>query len=330
MNRRNLVLAGALLFQLILVAVVLWPRSRAAGEEGQALFADVEAAQIVALSISDANGETINLAREAGSWVLADADGYPCQEGKVPELLAKLVGLKSGSLVTQTSASHKRLKVAEDDYERRIEFELADGTRHQLFIGSSPTFNAAHIRVAGQDEVYLTSNLSATDAGIQPTSWVDRTYFSVTRADVVGLTVENENGEFGFVKVGDDWSLKDLTPDETFNLTNFQTLLSRASSVAMVRPLGREEQESYGLQSPRAVVTIRTHNDEEGDKVYTLRVGAQDAQDNSYVITSSESPYYVRVSEFTAQDFVEKSRDDYLELPPTATPVDEVTPTPEG
>ncbi len=330
MNRRNLVLVGTLILQIILVAVVLWPRSGAAGEEGQSLFPDVEAAQIVALSITDASGETINLARESGSWVLPDADDYPCQEGKVPELLIKLVELRSGSLVTQTSASHKRLKVAEDDFERRIEFELADGSRHQLYLGSSPTFSATHVRVAGQDEVYLTSDLSATDTSTQPTSWVERTYFSVTRADVVGLTVENESGEFGFVKINDDWSLKDLAPDETFNLTNFQTLLSRASSIAMVRPLGQEELEGYGMQSPRAVVTIRTHSDDEGDKVYTLRVGAQDAQDNSYVMTSSESPYFVRVSEFTAQDFVDKSRDDYLELPPTATPMDEVTPTPEG
>ncbi len=330
MNRRNLVLVGALVLQLILVVVVLWPRSTASSGEEQSLFPGLEAAQIVKLSITDATGETINLARVAGSWVLPDADDYPCQEGKVPELITKLLGLSADSLVTKTSASHKRLKVAEDDFERRIVFELADGTRNELFVGSSPTYGAAHIRLGGQDEVYLTSGLSATDAGTQATAWVDRSYFSVTRDDVVSLTVQNENGELGFLKVGDMWSLKDLEPDETFNNTSFQTLLGRASSVSMVRPLGREEQESYGLQAPSAVVTIRTHSDEEGDKTYTLRVGAQDAQDNSYVLISSESPYYVRVSEFTAQEFVEKSRDDYLELPPTPTPVDAVTPTPEG
>lgn len=329
MNRRNLVLVGTLLLQLLLVVVVLWPRSTASSGEGESLFPDVEAAQIVALSITDAAGETINLASVGGSWVLPDADDYPCQEGMVPGLITKLLGLRTDSLVTQTSTSHKPLKVSEDDFERRIVFELADGTRHELFVGSSPTYGATHIRLAGQNEVYLTSGFSATDAGTLATAWVDRTYFSVTRDDVVSLTVANQNGEFGFVNVGDMWSLKDQAPDETLNNTNFQTLLGRATSVSLVRPLGREEEESYGLQSPSAVVTIRTHSDE-GDKTYTLRLGAQDAQDNSYVLISSESPYYVRVSEFTAQEFVEKSRDDYLELPPTPTPVEDVTPTPEG
>jgi hypothetical protein len=40
------------------------------------------------------------------------------------------------------------------------------------------------------------------------------------------------------------------------------------------------------------------------------------------VIISSESPYYVRASEFAVQSFVENARQDFLELPPTpeATP----------
>jgi hypothetical protein len=37
-------------------------------------------------------------------------------------------------------------------------------------------------------------------------------------------------------------------------------------------------------------------------------------------VISSESPYYVRVSEYTVKDFVEKARDGFLELPPTPTP----------
>lgn len=332
LNRRNLVLVGTLILQMILVAVVLWPRSTESSGEGQSLFPGVEAAQVVALSISDATGETIDLASSAGSWVLPDADNYPCQEGKVPDLLAKLVALRGDSLVTQTGDSHKRLKVAEDDFVRRIEFELADGTRYQLYVGSSPTFSATHIRVEGQNQVYLTSELSSSDAGTQATAWVDRTYFSVTRGDIVELTLENDNGQLGFVKVGEDWSLKDLALDEAFSDSSFQSLLSRASSISMLRPLGREDQESYGLQRPTAVVTIRTHSDDGGDKTYTLSIGAQDAQDSSYVIKSSESPYYVRVSEFTVQEFVDKARDDYLELPPTPTPTpaEEATPTPEG
>jgi hypothetical protein len=49
-------------------------------------------------------------------------------------------------------------------------------------------------------------------------------------------------------------------------------------------------------------------------------VGAQSEEDNSYVVSSSESPYYVRVADYTVENFVERVRDDFLELPPTPTP----------
>jgi hypothetical protein len=66
---------------------------------------------------------------------------------------------------------------------------------------------------------------------------------------------------------------------------------------------------------------------EERDHACVRRVGTQDAGDLSYVVDSSESPYYVRVSEFTVKDFVEKAREDFLVVPPTPAP--EATPTGE-
>ncbi|NIV28343.1 MAG: hypothetical protein GWN58_02160, partial [Anaerolineae bacterium] len=55
-------------------------------------------------------------------------------------------------------------------------------------------------RAAGQDEVYLTSDLSASDLGVQPTDWTDRIYLSVPQDQVMRLSLENQNGEFTFVR----------------------------------------------------------------------------------------------------------------------------------
>lgn len=52
----------------------------------------------------------------------------------------------------------------------------------------------------------------------------------------------------------------------------------------------------------------------------TVRVGAQNPDDESYAVKSSESPYYVQVAGYAVQDLVDKTRDDFLELPPTPTP----------
>lgn len=323
MNRFNQILVGVLVLQIVVAAIVLFPRPTASGE-GERLFAGVEAERIVGLTITGADGERIHLAKVDGGWALSEADDYPVGEGKVPPLLDKLSGLEAARLVTQTSGSHKRLGVAEDSYERLVEFEMDDGTHHRLFVGTSPSFGVAHVRAAGQDEVYLASDLSASEVGVQATDWADRNYFSVARDQVVALTLENESGRFEFAKKGDAWTMQGLASDEVLDETAVETVLSRATSVAMLRPLGREEKAEYGMGKPSAVVTLQTSSEEGGERTYVLRVGAKDPADNGYTLISSESPYYVRVNEFAVKDLIEKVRDDFLELPPT--PTSEATP----
>ncbi len=319
MSRTNRILAAVLAVQILLVAVAFWPKP-ASVAGGESLFASLEAEQITQLTIGDETGNQVRLAKEMGNWVLSEADDYPCTENKVPEFLEKIVALKTNRLVTQTPASHKRLKVAGDAFERRIELELADGTTHRLYLGTSPSYGTIHVRADGQNEVYLAS-LLASDAGALASNWVDTLYFSVVQDQLVALTLENNNGRFEFEKdEAGAWTMKDLAADETLNENNVTGLASRVSSLRMLRPLGKTEQSEYGLQESLAVVTIQTRDEAEAVETHTIRVGAKSDEDNSYVVISSESPYYVRVSEYTVKDFVEKMRDDFLELPPTPTP----------
>jgi hypothetical protein len=321
MNRLNQILVVLLVLQVVVAAIILVPRPAPAGE-GESLFPDVEASRIVGLTITGANGETLQLAKHDGAWVLPEADDYPVQEDKVPPVLDKLAALQADRLVTETTGSHRRLKVAEDEFERLVEFELDDGSRYRLYVGSSPSYGATHIRAEGQEEVYLTSELSAQDLGTAASAWVDRAYLDLPEDQIVALTVENANGSLDLRNMGDaGWMLTDQADDETLDQSTVTSLANRAAYITLLEPLGREEKPEYGLSNPSAVVTIRTHNKEDGeDQTYTLWVGAQDAEDNNYVIRSSESAYYVRVSEYSVQDLVEYTRDDLLELPPTPTP----------
>jgi hypothetical protein len=92
-------------------------------------------------------------------------------------------------------------------------------------------------------------------------------------------------------------------------------LVSSATSIRMVRPLGTEERASYGMHAPKAVLTLRALSSEGTQSTYTLQVGAQNEQDGSYVLKASESPYYVQVAEYTVADWLDKTRDDFLEQP---------------
>lgn len=334
MNKLNRILIVILVLQLALVAVVFWPR-QANTEEVQSLFPNLETSRVVRVTITGADGEQIELAKEGADWVLPQADNYPVQSSEVSAMIDKIVGLQTGQMVTETSGSQERLGVADDSFERRVELELDDGTRYTLYVGTSPSFGATHVRAGGEDQVYLTTELLTSDVGILPTDWADRTYFSVPEDQVMRLSLENQNGAFTFIRlvsggelapVQEVWSMADLAQDETLNIAAVRTLLNRATSVAMQRPLGTEEKPEYGMDSPAAVVTLRTQSEEGGAKNYTLLVGAKNPEDGSYVVISSESPYYVQVSEFAVQSFVENARQSFLELPPTPEATPEATP----
>jgi len=314
MKRHNQILAGILVIQIILGIAVFWPRSAATGAS-EPLFPNLAAGDIVALSIVDADGNSIVLRQVTGNWILPDADDYPAQADKITPLLDKIVGLTTGRLVTRTDASHKRLQVAPDDFVRRIDFETADGTKRTLYLGSSPRYGATHFRVDGQSETYLTNELSTWETEADAASWVDTAYLSVPQDDVTKMTMENTNGTFTFTKDGEVWTMAGLAADETLDENKVTALIQQAASVNMVRPLGKEEQAAYGMDEPNAVVTL-----EAGDKTITLRVGAKDPDANSYVVISSQSPYYVRVSGYSLNNLVENTRDDFLQLPPTPTP----------
>ena len=315
MKRHNQILAGILVIQIILGVVVFWPKSAATGAS-EPLFPKLAADDIVALTITDADDNSIQLKKVGEDWALPDADDYPAQADKITPLLDKSVGLTTGRLVTRTDASHKRLQVAPDDFVRRIDFETADGTKRTLYLGSSPKYGTTHFRVEGQSETYLTNELSTWETKADAASWVDTAYLSVHQDDITKMTLENTNGTFTFTKDDEGkWTMAGLAADETLNEGKVTALIQQAASVNMVRPLGKEEQAAYGMDEPNAVVML-----EAGDKTITLRVGAKDPDKNSYVVISSESPYYVRVSGYSLNNLVENTGDDFLQEPPTPTP----------
>jgi len=328
MSKMNRVLAAILVLQIVAMAVIYWPKTSVAS--GEPLFEGLEAAQIVALTIRDANGQAIRLAKGATGWGLPDAGDYPVDAVKVAALLDQIVGLRADRLVTRTADSHKRLGVADDEFAKLIEFDLADGARHKLYLGSSPSFNVLHVRADSQGEVYLTLGVTASDIGTAAVAWVDPIYLSIPQQDIVMLTLENRNGRFEFEKdAAGTWTMLNLPTGETLLENNVISLATRISSLRMTRPLGLDEQASYGMADPSAKVTAVTRDEQGNETTYVLRVGAAPEGESGTVVKSATSPYYVLMAEYTVEDFVGRSMQDFIAAPPTPTPaVEEPAPTP--
>ncbi|MGQ9667459.1 MAG: DUF4340 domain-containing protein [Anaerolineae bacterium] len=318
-SRVNQLLAVLLVIQLIVIGVVFWPRGGATSAPAVALLEGLDASKAVKLTVKDSQGAEVVLERKAGTWVLPNEDDYPCDENRVKEFLDKVASLQSNRLVTENSTSHRRLRVADDAFERQIIITMEDGVSYTLYLGTSPAYQVTHARRAGQNQVYLVSGIGIADVSTLTTAWLNAKYFSVPQDQVTAFTIQNAQGTFRFTK--DDagkWRMEGLAEGETLDENVVKTLLSRLEAWWMMKPLGKTEKPEYGFDKPNAVITVEAKDQAGTPKTYTVTVGAR-MEDNSYVIRSSESPYYVQVSEFSAQDFVSKGHQDFL-VQPTPTP----------
>jgi len=327
-TRLHQILIGLLAAQLILVGLVFFlPQpGRAAATP---LLGDTKAEDITTLTIQDDRGVRIKLAKAAAGWVLPEADDFPADDAKITPVTVKLAALKAGRSVAQNEANFKRLQVADDTYQRKIEISTAAGASYTLYLGSSAGGRATHVRLAGQRDVYIASDLAPFDVNADAASWINTMYLEASSADAVALTLKNANGEFIFEKNAQrEWTMQGVRADEVFSTNNFSTVLTYASSVRMTKPLGKTDHPAYGMAQPSAVVTLKTKKDDQ-EKTITLTIGARDAQDSTYIVKSSESPYYVKVNDYSVSELVTRGRANFI-LQPTPTPGPTATPTPRA
>lgn len=321
MSRFQRILTGLLLLQVLILVFVFLPR----GSEtvaGGTLFAGLNSAEITQILLEDNAGESTTLLREGDGWVLADSEGFSADASKITPILDKISNLNTNRLITNTSSSHGRLQVADDDFLRRVTLTTEDDT-YILYVGSSPSPGSTHVRNSDDDATFLTSDITQFEVNAAASGWIDTSYITLTRTDVSNLVVTNANGTYTFATDAEGaWQLAGLQADQIFEQTQFNTILGRIVSMRMQTPLGTTEKPEYGLDNPQArVIVTLTAGEEATQTTYTLDIGSADADGNT-IVKFSDSPYYVTVAEFSVEPIINATRDDFAQTP-TPEPVEE-------
>ena len=316
MSLQNKVLAAILALQAVVLVVVFWPKTAGPGIEQ--FIEGLEEPDVVSVIIADGEGKSIRVNRSPFGCVLPDADGYPCTRGRLRDFLQRIVPLTTASLVTDAAESHARFNVAEDSFERTIELELADGLRHKFYLGTSPGGRSGHVRLEGEDKVYLAPGLSAFDAPVGADRWVDPVYFSVPLDQVTTLTIENASGEVSLARdENGEWMLDGESSDTPIDQDEARRVAATATSIRLSHPLGKQEMDSYSLGTPDAVVTVKTGDDGAGQE---LRIGPIVADYDGHVAKSSESAYYVVIDSAIAQGLIGLTNELLLKPSADSTP----------
>ncbi len=322
MNRQNQILVGILIIQLAIVAFVFWP-GRNVTAAAAALYTDITQDNIQAMTISDQE-RSVKISRGTDGWVLPEADDFPVTAVQVSDVISQVLTIDTRRLVASNTTSHARLGVTEEDFSRRVDLETKDGQTITLYVGSAPSARSTNVRRGDSDNVYLTSNVTANDLRIDVGSWINTAYLAVPETDIQAITIENAQGTLQFTRpTTDTWTLADLATGEVFNENNLISLLTRLSGFNMIKPLGKTDKPEYGMATPAATLTMQTQPAGGAAKTITLVIGLQNPETQNHVIKSSDAEYYVEVAGFGVENFISRSRTDYLVVPEAAatTPI---------
>ncbi|MEJ2689282.1 MAG: DUF4340 domain-containing protein, partial [Deltaproteobacteria bacterium] len=193
MSRKNLLLGVILLVQAAFVVYTLMPAKQSAAKE-KTFITQIGKDAVTGLTIAD-DKQSLEIFKQDGKWLVDREHKYPADPGKVEAFIGKLVNLKSDRLVTTTAASHVRLKVADQLFNKKV--TISAGDRHViLFFGTSPTNKTLHVRLDKENEVYLARGLSAWEIQANSGSWWLGKYIDLAADKIASLTVTNSQGSF--------------------------------------------------------------------------------------------------------------------------------------
>jgi len=204
MSRINKILIGALVAQIALIVVVRMGSGRSHIAPLTSLIDGFSAGDVSSVSISGSgkDAKSVTLTRKADGWVLSSHFDYPADGDKVDQLLDKIAGARARTPVTRSAARHRQLKVAADEFDRKIEL---GGTGTTVFLGAPVGARKTAVRLDGHDEVMAVGGLSPSSARVDPAGWIDTQYFHVDEAQISRVSIVGEHGEVALVRDGEDF-----------------------------------------------------------------------------------------------------------------------------
>ena len=241
-------------------------------------------------------------------------------------------------------ANFTRLEVDDEEFRRKIQLENENASA-ELILGGSGGADTVYVRRAGEDQVYLGVGLNSWELSTQISTWVDAVYVSAAQDDVLEIRIENEVGQFTFVRDGDSLTFAGLSEDEVFEDTKLPIILRNAASIRLLEPLGLTAMDEYEMAQPRVRVQVRyrklVESDEPADAedegetaesadelteseidvtepeytedAYTLSFGAD--MEDGVVLKSSDAEYYVLVRDTVFNAFNDIKRADLVKAP---------------
>jgi hypothetical protein len=183
MNRLRKLLTLLLAVQLLLVAIVFWPRSDQAEISASSSLLALNSEAVQRIIISDSQSDVV-LARTDAGWVMPEYHGLPTDPARLQRVLEELPALERGWPLASTAAAKNRFEVAEDNFQRAVNYIADEQSLGKILLGTSPGFRKVHTRPVDSDDVFAVT-FSSFELPVVAAQWLDKNLLQVAELNAV-------------------------------------------------------------------------------------------------------------------------------------------------
>lgn len=313
MKNTTVWLAGALGLQLMLALALTFGGDDDGAYTATRPLVQIAPAEVSKIQIAAGDGAALTLALTGEGWAAPDRGDLPVRGEMVDTLIADLAAVKRGWPVARTRGGADRLKVADDDFERRITFFVGDEASDTLLLGASPTFRRIYARRSGEADVY-NIGFTAADAPASLARWTDPDLLAVQPSEVDEITVTpREGAPITLIKHDETFVLSDLDESEMMN----GAAALRASRQALSSGYDAvEASDAEDLDESGALFTVTL---KAGGATWKRLYFPAAAQSEELLFVVSERPQVFRIAQSRVSALAELSRADLLQDAPDET-----------
>ena len=190
MNKLIKLLFVLLSLQLILTGIVFYSYGYLSAEPEINFLIKVKKDNIKKVILEGPSNKKVELENTDGNWVLPKKNNFPANSAQINQLLDRLIETKLGSKISQQSSSHSRMRVSDQEFERKVTISNGKQEETTIFFGSAPSLRQSHARIMNKNEVYIVK-FSANDIDILPNDWLKKDIFVIQQSQIKSIKYQN-------------------------------------------------------------------------------------------------------------------------------------------
>lgn len=248
--------------------------------------------KLTKLQVKNADKGTVTLEKKDDKWMVTAPVQAPANAAYVKQALDNLKELKVKDVINDTPQASDMYKDYQLDADKAVHVEAFKGNdkAFDMFFGKSGT-RGQMARLASKPAIYVITGYSSYQFAREVKDWRNKEMLKFEDANVVSISIRNEEGEYSFSKNADKWSGSFKKKEiERFDPEKVKSLVSAYKGLNAEDFAESKSDADTGLDKPVATITFEL-KDNAGK--YTINVGKTSTGSSRYALKDGDPIKYV-------------------------------------